>query len=123
MQIILLVRDLFFVCAMEFLKFLFHSVGNIIILLLSFLFIGAGIMPLGYEGNLDAIAPVQAVMIGIGVFLFIFLRHRACARRNPLIVYQGSKKGVPNSEGSNSIKLTVKMSFSELSLHRARGGG
>jgi len=70
---------------MGFLKFLLHSIGNLIIFALAFLFLGAGIFPFGYQGNLDEIATHRAVMVGIGIILTIYLAYRQ--RRQSKIDY------------------------------------
>jgi len=67
--------------AMSFLKYLFPTLGNLILILLAMLFLGAGILLSGYTGNLDEIALERAVMIGIGIVIAIFVGYRIRRQR------------------------------------------
>jgi len=66
---------------MGFLKYLLHSIGNLVVALLALIFLGAGIFPIGYTGNLEDIAVQRAVMVGIGIVLIIYGGYRQRRQR------------------------------------------
>ena len=61
---------------MGFLKYLFDSIGNIVVAILAMLCLGAGIFPMGWTGNLEDIAGQRAIMIGLGIVLTIYIGYR-----------------------------------------------
>ena len=66
---------------MGFIKYLFPTLGNLVLILLAMLFLGAGILLSGYTGNLDEIALERAVLIGIGIVIAIFVGYRIRRQR------------------------------------------